>query len=123
MIVVAIIAILAAIALPAYQDYVARSQVTSGLADIASGRASFEAQVLVENSTTFNVGDLGLSPTTSRCNVSMNPSDTVGFIRCTLKGNPLVSGESVELRRNASGSWNCIVSAGLDAKYRPDGCN
>ena len=31
MIVVAIIAILAAIALPAYQDYIARSQATTGL--------------------------------------------------------------------------------------------
>lgn len=36
MIVVAIIAILAAIALPAYQDYVARSQVSEGLS-LASG--------------------------------------------------------------------------------------
>jgi type IV pilus assembly protein PilA len=37
MIVVAIIAILAAIALPAYQNYVAKSQSTSGLADIRGG--------------------------------------------------------------------------------------
>src|SRR5690606_39244347 len=42
MIVVAIIAILAAIALPAYQNYVAKSQVTAGLADIRGGVTAFE---------------------------------------------------------------------------------
>ncbi|MGS4322194.1 prepilin-type N-terminal cleavage/methylation domain-containing protein, partial [Acinetobacter baumannii] len=34
MIVVAIIGILAAIAIPAYQNYIAKSQVSTGLADI-----------------------------------------------------------------------------------------
>ena len=40
MVVVAIIGVLAAIALPAYQDYVIRSQVTSALAEIAPARVN-----------------------------------------------------------------------------------
>ena len=40
MIVVAIIGILAAIAIPAYQDYIVRSQVSEGLAMAASVKAS-----------------------------------------------------------------------------------
>lgn len=43
MIVVAIIAILAAIALPAYQDYLARSQVSEGLS-LASGAKTAVAE-------------------------------------------------------------------------------
>ena len=40
MIVVAIIGILAAIAIPAYQDYLIRSQVTEGLTMAAAAKAS-----------------------------------------------------------------------------------
>ena len=123
MIVVAIIAILAAIALPAYQDYVARSQVAAGLAEISGGRVNFESQVLVNNATTFNVADIGLSSTTPRCSITMSPSSTAGYIRCQLKGNPLIAGKYIELQRVGSGSWNCVAESSLAAKYRPEGCN
>jgi type IV pilus assembly protein PilA len=123
MIVVAIIAILAAIALPAYQDYVARSQVAAGLADISGGRVNFESQVLVNNATTFNVGDIGLAQATPRCDITMDPSNSAGYIRCQLKGNPLVAGKYIELQRTSSGSWSCVAESTLAAKYRPEGCN
>ncbi|MBB1117756.1 pilin [Stenotrophomonas sp. W1S232] len=121
MIVVAIIAILAAIALPAYQNYVAKSQLTAGLADVRGGLTGFEAHVLVEDVTTFNLTDIGLSATTPRCALSMQSGDT-GFIRCTLKGNPKVAGKTIELARTASGEWKCKVQASIDSKLWPAGC-
>ena len=123
MIVVAIIAILAAIALPAYQDYAARAQVSAGLADIAGGRSLFEAQVVANNSTTFDVTDIGLRPVTPRCDISMNPAHSGGYIRCLLKGNPKVAGKTIEITRNASGAWSCTTSGGLNGKYKPAGCS
>ncbi|HHW4681548.1 MAG TPA: pilin, partial [Xylella taiwanensis] len=45
MIVIAIIAILAAIALPMYQNYVARSQVAAALAEITPGRIQAEIRI------------------------------------------------------------------------------
>jgi len=121
MIVVAIIAVLAAIALPAYQDYVAKSQVTAGLADVSGGRTMFEAQVLANNITTFNLEDIGLPSSTPRCNLQMDSSET-GFIRCTLRGNPLVDGLTIEIARVATGHWRCIVDAAIPDRYRPAGC-
>ena len=45
MIVVAIIGILAAIAIPAYQDYIAKSQATAGLAEISPAKTQFEMAI------------------------------------------------------------------------------
>jgi type IV pilus assembly protein PilA len=121
MIVVAIIGILAAIALPAYQDYVSKSQITAGLSEVTSGKTAFEAKVLTESIVTFDLSDIGLPASTPRCNLSMDPTDT-GFIRCTLKGNPTVNGKTVEIVRIASGAWACKVDSSIPSKYFPVGC-
>jgi len=122
MIVVAIISILAAIALPAYQDYAIRSQITAGLSEISGGRSTFEAQIVANNRTTFNVAEIGLQQTTPRCTIQMNPGAT-GFIRCSLKGNPIIAGKTVEIARSSSGIWACRVDAAIPARYWPDGCS
>jgi type IV pilus assembly protein PilA len=122
MIVVAIIAILAAIALPAYQDYIARSQVTAGLADIRGGVTAFEEIVNKGTPTTYSNVDLGLAASTPRCSLINVTAGETGSLECVLTGNPKVDGESIELTRNTSGAWDCSVTAGIDAKYIPGGC-
>ena len=125
MIVVAIIGVLAAIALPMYQDYVAKSQVTAGLADIRGGVTAYEE--LIQSGTSANTikeSDIGLSTETPRCTISVagNPTEESGqTITCALKGNPKVAGQTVTLTRNSSGQWQCTST--VDAKYKPAGCN
>lgn len=119
MIVVAIIAILAAIALPAYQDYVARSQVTAGLADIRGGVTAYEEIINKGTPTTFGLPELGLQASTTRCAITMSASAS-GSITCTLKGNPKVKGQTVVLSRATSGVWSCVAS--VENKYKPSGC-
>ena len=125
MIVVAIIAILAAIALPAYQDYVARSQVTAGLADIRGGVTAFEEKIN-RGSTTFNgAASIGLQATTTRCAPATGievAGKAAGTITCKLAGNPKVVGKVVTLTRNGSGEWKCTVTGGIEEKYLPNGC-
>lgn len=123
MIVVAIIAVLAAIALPAYQNYVARTQLAAGLAEISGGKSTFESQLVTNSLSSFTVVDLGLQSTTSRCNISMDPAASNGFIRCTIRGNPLVNGETIQLTRSSSGTWSCTTSAGVPARVKPAGCS
>ncbi|TXK65032.1 pilin [Alkalisalibacterium limincola] len=125
MIVVAIIAILAAIALPAYQDYVARSQVTAGLSDIRGGVTAFEEKI--NRGSTGVTGAaalsaLGLRASTTRCLTIAGNIDETGTITCALRGNPQVDTKVVTLTRTTAGAYNCTVP-GLDAKYLPSGCN
>jgi len=122
MIVVAIIAILAAIAIPAYQDYVIRSQVTTGLSDITTGKSLYESQVIANNSTTFDITDIGLRGSTPRCSlIAMDPSPTLGYIECTLNGNPKIQGQTIRIQRNSAGKWSCLSSI-TDIRYIPEGC-
>ncbi len=125
MIVVAIIAILAAIALPAYQDYIARAQVTTGLSDIRGGITAFEERLQRGTPTTaVTEADVGLQTTTPRCTIAVaNGSVTADGgqeLTCAIKGNSKVNGDNIDLTRNTSGAWNCTTDA--PTKYIPTGC-
>ncbi len=135
MIVIAIIGILAAIAIPQYQSYVAQSQVAGGLSEIAGGKTGYE--VLVNKGrqpsdfASYGADDaqdaVGLAQSTTRCS-SITVSDwTAGTgaadpaIQCTLSGNPAIDGQTIALDRTADGEYNCDTN--VDADYAPDGCS
>ncbi len=128
MIVMAIIGILAAIALPLYQDYTGKSQVTAALAEIRPGITSYEIMVnegLANDA--YTGGNLGLPASSSSCSsISITPVDGDGAaqpaIACTLKGNPMVNGKTIRYDRSASGAWNC-KSDTPERFYRPQGCS
>ncbi|MEA0736222.1 pilin [Xanthomonas campestris pv. raphani] len=114
MIVIAVIAVLASIAIPQYQVYVAKSQVAAGLAEVSPGKTRYE--ILVndsEGSTLTSASAIGLTVTaTSRCSaIDVLAPDTNGAqahaIDCTLRGNPRVNGTKVTWARNANGIWIC----------------
>jgi type IV pilus assembly protein PilA len=126
MIVVAIIAILAAIALPAYQIYVAKSQVSAGLADLRGGVVIFEEGIQNGNNSgsPASATDIGLAVSTPRCS-SITPTGAWAApngqtITCMLVGNPNVAGESLVLTRDSEGRWSC--SSTVTSLYRPNGC-
>ena len=127
MIVVAIIAILAAIALPAYQNYVAKSQSTAGLADIRGGVTAFEEGIQSgeRGSAAATNADIGLAANTPRCSAitvagAWNAASGQ-TIACKLQGNPNVAGKTITLTRNATGQWACTNDIG-NQNYEPNGC-
>ena len=122
MIVVAIIAILAAIALPAYQDYIARAQVTTGLSDIRGGVTAFEETINRGTPLAPTLTDVGLSAATTRCStIAITTTAGAQKLQCTIAGNPIVNGKTIQLLRDpADGSWDCSTTA--IAKYKPNGC-
>ena len=121
MIVVAIIAILAAIALPAYQNYVARAQVSAALAELASGKSAFESLLISETVVTTTPGDIGLPENSAVCADIDIDSNPPGFMSCDMRGNPRVNGFELRLERTTSGVWNC-VSTMTATELLPVGC-
>ena len=123
MIVVAIIAILAAIAIPAFQNYTARAQTAGGLSDIRSGITAFEEGINRGLTGAATLDQVGLQGTTTRCAIAIggNYTDAAGqSLTCTIAGNPSVNGQTVTLTRTADGAWNCTTN--VDPRFRPDGC-
>jgi len=125
MIVVAIIGILAAIALPAYQNYTARAQATSALAEVRGGVTGFEDGIQSgERTGVATLANIGLTASTSRCDktISGNWEDASGqTITCTINGNPMVRDRVVTLTRNTTGQWICTTT--VDEGHRPTGCS
>ncbi|KDC49680.1 fimbrial protein [Pseudoalteromonas fuliginea] len=105
MIVVAIIGILAAIALPAYSNYQATSKLTAGLAEISAGRTGFE---LTSNSGTTPTNELiGLQNTTKNCTIK---TDATG-IECAILNAPTqVTGAKLKWSRTSTGGWSCATT-------------
>jgi type IV pilus assembly protein PilA len=129
MIVIAIIAILAAIAIPAYQDYVARSQAATALSDIRGGVTAFEELInrgddaITAAGGSTSTGAVGLQSSTTRCGSITVDISAAGTIQCgSIVGNPKVQGGSITLTRNSdTGAWSCSTTD-IAAEYRPDGC-
>jgi type IV pilus assembly protein PilA len=140
MIVVAIIAILAAIAIPQYQAYVIRSQVnrvmgeagdqkvvvedclnngaqaTATLTGVAGNASGDSSCVMTASSSDLESGGY---PSIMLSTASASPSAT---ITSTFGGhsNSAISGQSVTWIRNGSGSWSC--STNVKAQYAPPSC-
>jgi len=126
MIVVAIIGILAAIALPAYQDYTIKSQATAALSELTAGKIGF-AIALTEGNTPSIVraadGWIGIS-TSSTCTITTTfvSATGVGAITCTIrKGAPQVKGETITWDRASTGAWACATNI-VAAKHKPGAC-
>jgi type IV pilus assembly protein PilA len=123
MIVITIIGILAALAIPAYQDYVARSRATVALHEISAGKSSYEIYVNHQYSTILSPSDINLQSETSTCTISAANPDNTGFvlkaISCRLKNTTGFSTNAeIYISRSINGIYSC-GTIGFPEKYKP----
>jgi type IV pilus assembly protein PilA len=133
MIVVAIIAILAAIALPAYQDYLIRSQVSEGavLADGAkTAIAEFYSNKGQFPSTNASAGLASAASISGKYVLSVDAGSVPGQIDVTYNNtnaNTAIQGHDITfsaITHAGSVEWHCIpgVTQPVDNKYLPTSC-
>lgn len=139
MIVVAIIGILAAVALPAYQDYTKKAKMSEVVLAASGCRTSVTEAYQTSNTTSVSGGSFGCesSGSTSKyvAKVSTNADGairvTVANIDSAINGNfvyllPL-NNANTALTSSAMGttqvfSWNCGSDSGALLKFLPSSC-
>lgn len=131
MIVVAIIAILAAIAIPQYQNYVARSQIAKGIGEAGSLKTAVEACLAdgidpSEADASAPAGDCTNIKYTGEASwatvATAFDADGAGDITITLVGaSPKAVGDIV-WERDADGTWTCDASGVADPTLAPASC-
>lgn len=143
MIVVAIIGILAAVALPQYQNYVSKSQASRVMQEAAALKSVVETCIL-EGKTTVGVapacdpgatgssiltgatqGAAVLPANTGVPQVTITAGTGAATIIATFGNGAAVSltaagSNTLTWTRDASGSWRCHTT--ISAVYRPRGC-
>ncbi len=137
MIVVAIIGILAAVALPAYQDYMVRAKVSEAVLAASSGRTAVAETFSQKGTMALSAASMGVQNQVSRyvASVTYNgTSATEGDIVVTMQsatnlGLGNATGKTMILRGSGTAStgtvsWLCGkgTSDPIDAKYLPSSC-
>jgi type IV pilus assembly protein PilA len=133
MIVIAIIGILAAIAIPAYQDYIVRSKVSEGLN--MAGAAKLAVAETYDSTGVFpDDNDKAGLPTAGSITGSYVQSITVTstgshtglvdiFYNSSVGGNPSANVTHMFLTGTPSqGSMKWVCTGGMVNKYRPANC-
>ncbi len=124
MIVLVIVGILAAVVIPAYQDYTIRSQVSAAFAEISPAKLGFE--LALEEGQTPSLekdqpGFVGITVSTTYCNITLSTT----AITCDTKGGNTAyfNNKTLIWTRNTSPNlaWACTSS--LDVKYKPAACS
>jgi len=125
MIVVAIIGILAAVAIPAYQDYTVRAKVTEGLSLASAGKTAV-SEYFASNGTLPNANTTaGLAASTSINGPNVaSVGVTSSGITVTFRGVPAISGRTMVLGASVTGGsvlWDCRAGT-IEPKYLPSSC-
>jgi type IV pilus assembly protein PilA len=117
MIVVAIIGILAAVAIPAYQDYVAKSKWTSALAELAPAKTGFEVALndgltpVLTQPPAATEAFIGVQATNANSTIAITNATTAGVLTATIVGGS-IAGNTITLTRTpGTGAWACNTSS------------
>ena len=129
MIVVAIIGILAAIAIPQYQDFIARSQVTEAVNLLGGAKTAIEESVSQDGIFPLaeaSLAALGIKVSSKYVKgIVGTVAGTEGTITATFNLNGVSTGIKSDtismIRDNVTGDWSCKVVS-LEPKYAPKVC-
>ncbi|MCX7208207.1 MAG: pilin [Proteobacteria bacterium] len=123
MIVVAIIGILAAVAIPSYANYQAKAKMAAGLAEVSPAKTAMEEK-LNNGEAVADAAAIGLAETTNNCKIAAKGETTgAATISCSLANAPeKISKAVITWTRAAGGVWTCATTLAGDKDLAPKTC-
>ncbi|EOD4150180.1 fimbrial protein [Vibrio cholerae] len=112
MIVVAVIGVLAAIAVPQYQNYVKKSALGTALASASAYKTIVEDSIATKNQFPFISASFGIGTIRATSGSIATGTDTNDIVASVTQGSG--TGSSVTLKRSANGEWKCALSGATD---------
>lgn len=112
MIVVAIIGILAAIAIPQYGRYQARAKISAAIAETSALRTGMEDKLNNGTDVTTPSAIGAANATTSNCTLTATGTASTGAatIKCVMLNAPAAAlGKAVTWTRDAANGWSCAT--------------
>ena len=111
MIVVAIIGILAAVAIPQYTNYVSKTKWGTAHAELSWSQTKVEENIV--NGGTPALQDVGVHSNTSHCTNSLTvQADGSATLVCSIVGGPsTIAGRAITMTRDLDGNWSCSTTA------------
>ena len=129
MIVVAIVGIVAAVAIPAYMDYVIRVQISEGMSLTGGAKSAVASYYQEYGSFPTDNEDAALPPAASISGdfvSSVSVSGSVITVLYSGGANSQISGQTVTLAATSvagSLTWNCASGGAIEVKHLPRSCN
>lgn len=123
MVVLAVIGVLTAIALPMYSNYVAKSSHAAGIQELSPGKMQIEINLNEGIGSFTQPTDIGLPNSSNICSAITVTADAItgeATLSCTLQGNMDILGAVITLKRAPDGLWSCESTA--NSKFVDSSC-
>ncbi|WP_214000544.1 pilin [Arsukibacterium sp.] len=124
MIVVAIIGILAAVALPAYQDYTVRGRIAEPINLMSAAKVTVTENIVNDNGVVDATSCNGVTPiaTATQNTLSMTCADGVLTVTSTARAGSVVLTNTPTVNADRTVVWTCAVDNAASNNFVPAEC-
>lgn len=123
MIVVAIIGVLSAVAVPAYKSHTAKTEVSAAVLSVKALLVNIDQEIINKGTFPSSLNTIGASEKMNAMGLLALDADTKKItFKWVGNNNSISADETVTYTRSDTEGWSCQLSSGINADYQPKSC-